>query len=238
MSTLATKIQQARTAQLPSQAAIDEELARWKYSEDQPRDDEGQWTDTGGGGDGGEGESSSGDPTSRLRPLTMQQHRELNASAEQWTKGLSAAQKAAVSHYTSDDGYAAINHDLRTGAAIHADKIAQIDAALGKATVPTTVTVYRGVSNVKFDNIAVGGGFKDFAYSSTTARLSKAKQFAGKKGTLLAITVPAGSRGGYLDYLSGFDENELLLPRGSVFRIDRKERRSGRQVLHVTVVQP
>ena len=225
---------------LPSVVDIDAELLRRKYSEDQPRDDQGQWTEGGtGGGDGGTGDGESRqDPTARLRPLSMQQHRTLNQENEKWAKGLSAAQRAAVGRYTSDDGFAAINRGLRKGESIEQEVVGHLDNALASSKVPETITVYRGVRNFSYDKVTVGQAFRDKAYASTTARLSKAKEFAGNKGTLLAITVPAGSRGGYLDVLSGFDESELLLPRGSLFRINRKERKGGRQVIHVEVMAP
>ena len=171
----------------------------------------------------------------------MRQHRAINESHDRWKKSSTGQERQAIGRYTNDIIYTQVNGSLR-GKIPASDKITtlitHLDQAISKSAVPETLVMYRGITNVNFDKIGIGGAFLDKAYSSITAKLATAKKFAaGKKSTLLSITIPKGAKGLYLNGLSQFpDEQEVLLPRSSQYRIDRKESKGGRQILHVTLL--
>ena len=200
-----------------------------------------------GGSEDGDGEAGGDDITARLKGPSMAQQRTLNAGAETWQKTLSNDKRRAFRIYSSDSGSAETNEFLRHNS-INGIKVGnkelpiikELDAAIAKHTLPETITVFRGVSNLGFDNVNVGQTFKDKAYSSTTLRLDTAKKFAsGKNATLLVITVQAGTSAAVLDVdrLSEIpDEHEVILPRGSRFRVDRKEKKGRRTIMHVSLL--
>lgn len=107
--------------------------------------------------------------------------------------------------------------------------------------------------------VAVGDELSNAGYTSTTLLAAKASKYAGKQPmgnrktkqpTILHITLPAGTRTAYLPPLRNhehqeprwsrgpWDEQEMLLPRGTRMRVDRiEEQESPRRTrLHMTLV--
>lgn len=132
------------------------------------------------------------------------------------------AQRASVNYYTNGGGYREINGALRTngGSVDDLRRIREIDEAFDSFGVTTSegMILYRGTGNRDLLG-APGSEFMDLAYVSTTSDLATAQRFLdraeGGPGHLLQIRIPPGTR-----MLAGMDyEEELLLTRGSAFRV-------------------
>lgn len=121
--------------------------------------------------------------------------------------------------------------------------------------VPATtgeMTLYRGIDMDKNGNsrlkVGVGDKITDNGYMSTSSSQKVARDFAGKGGDLLQLTLPAGShpldinahvKGGY------GNEREILIPRGAEIRVTNiaehtPSASSGRhaRVIHAELILP
>jgi len=143
---------------------------------------------------------------------------------EQFTKldeQLSPAMLNAVKAYT-DGSYKELNKNLRNGRpmdAAQATLAAQLDAALSKAKITKDTHVYRGVGHAaeKFfgPNPTIGTVVIDNGYISTAKTFDNA--WCGAK---CKIFVPKGSRALDVESMSLHPgETEVLLPRGSMFKL-------------------
>ncbi|MBI5770869.1 MAG: minor capsid protein [Verrucomicrobia bacterium] len=147
---------------------------------------------------------------------------------------LPAAQRAAVAGYQGED-FTAINRTLRAGATGNpemAAQVASIDAALAASPAPRALTVWRGVDTGLAEKLAVGAIHQEPGFTSTSLAPRPAREFA--LDALFQIAVP---RGAPALYLSG-REVEILLSRGSRFRILAKERRAGRWHIAAELLSP
>ena len=150
------------------------------------------------------------------------------------------AQQEAATDYAGS-GYSTLNEDLRSGAPLDkwSKKIQEgLDSMFEKSSLNQDTTVYR---RAKFDFGDVGSVFVDKGYISTEhaldfADVEKAPRYSmnGKDlplggNTQLEIRVPAGYPAIDINQASGFDggENEILLPRGTAFKVVSKERVEG-----------
>ena len=88
----------------------------------------------------------------RTSPSNTKSPRALNKSGNDWRKTLSTDEGIAVSDYMGGD-YARINGGLRKDAIPRQWRktVSDLDSALGRARVPGTGTVYRGVNGA--DNV-------------------------------------------------------------------------------------
>ena len=129
------------------------------------------------------------------------------------------------------------NFDPQTNSYI-IDNIDKIDRAIGSHKITEEVDVYRGTSldREKFDkllsNLDVGRVYIDGAYLSTSTNLSTGLKFAVRKLTTDKDRVPVIYKGKLLpnqkalrvkDLTSAdlLEEDELLLPRNTVFKITK-----------------
>ena len=147
----------------------------------------------------------------------------------------SADEKEAI-HYYQGSSYG-INGYLRTG---NADKyllgngakehqlIAQLDSAMKAAPkMPTARTLYRGVEGpmaTRLENAARSGRvFRDKGFMSTTGTPSVAeefKQYAGHRGRVVEVRVPAGTPALEVDKIaSNLNCDEFLMPRDSRWHV-------------------
>lgn len=166
---------------------------------------------------------------------------------------LSRPEEAAVQQYNGT-AYQLINDVARgTGnvtahARAHMEKVGTIghlDAALAKSSVPETIAVYRGIkdSTLAFGHAdagrMVGRVVTEKAFVSTSLVRAVAEGFHRESGALLRIVVPAGSKGlfvGNVRGVYGSNERELLLPRGTSYKITgRSKDEHGRTVLHAEI---
>lgn len=157
---------------------------------------------------------------------------------QSWAQALTAAEKGAVEKYKSHDD-AAINKNwgkhLREGGTVgnapgqHAETMTHLDTALAAGQTNRDVITYRGIHGEAARRVVdgVGGHFTDKGYQSTSVRKTLAEDFATDFGegkvhaTVLAIHIPKGSRGAYVDTLPSTysSEGEFLLPRNSRLHI-------------------
>ena len=180
----------------------------FRYSDDQPRDDHGRWAP--------------------------------GAASE--------AQVAAIKSYTGGDYYP-IQQELRGLAAPtgHYDAtIRELDGVLAQASFDGG-TVYRGLgataSQALAGQIGKGSVITDKSFVSTTsaeaiARTAWKRGFAAesRSNIVMQIKVPAGAHAAEISGISGLrGEAEVLLPRGSQFRVTSWSPRSRR--LGVELVQ-
>jgi hypothetical protein len=193
-------------------------LKRQKYSDDQPRDDQGQWTDGGGGGT--EGGSTD-------TPVGV-------ASSPEET--------AALDDYT-DFGYAVTNGYLRGDQKLAPRnaqeeqeiqaRVAALDRLIARETVAQQ-TVWRGFVHPEFAANAknlVGKTISDPAFTSTTRNpdLGKSYAYSNRGGVMFVITIPNGAHALTVPETNSVrkSEQEMLLPRGASFHVSRVDYGTG-----------
>lgn len=169
----------------------------------------------------------------------------MNAGKE-WIGSLSSEEISAIRDYTSN-AYLNINGVLRGKekefAEGYEEKAANLHRALRSSSIPCTCTVYRGASNETLgsfqnysDDELTGCVLYDNGFLSTSLRPEDA--FSGD--IRMEISVPEGTRGAYVGYVSsaGHYEREVLLDCGQMMMITGVTRDlSGNRVVHVSVMQ-
>jgi hypothetical protein len=190
-----------------------------KYSDEQPRDDDGKWGEGGGG-------SSSSKPSS-------------GGSGGGYDSGAysepssTPSQKAAFQAF-QDAGYAPINGALREGGSAKPSvkaAIKEMDSAFkASGGLGESVTVYRGMAASHFDSVAVGAIVKDKGFACTTTDKKIAAQFAKRaNGVSVEIRLPKGAKAMRIGKITGknmHNENEVLLGRGTKFKVVSKSPKS------------
>lgn len=142
---------------------------------------------------------------------------QLPPSAPSWMSTLTASELSAVKSYTSTS-YHKINSDLRKGEpptlSVH-----RLDSAFKKVPPQHAMTVLRSATSIAMPSKGtdmIGKSFTDLGYVSTT--MSTQHVFGGN--IKLTIHLPEGHNGMPVNTISHFKgENELLLPRGSNFKV-------------------
>jgi hypothetical protein len=140
---------------------------------------------------------------------------------EPWANGLAQEERAALVRY-QEVSFGDINMSLRgqaSSAGNYQSDIAQLDSAMGKAQIPHNAIVYRGLKGTP--NMQVGDSIMDSGFVSTTCSRNAAENYLHQRAgdTLFEVKVKRGQTGLYMDAVSSKEEYELLLPRGSQFRI-------------------
>ncbi|MBC2277274.1 hypothetical protein HCB16_14040, partial [Listeria welshimeri] len=142
-------------------------------------------------------------------------------SFSEWRNSLSSLEIQAIRDYTdiwyygNMNGYLrGINEKLVPG---NAERIKNLSNALGKASLPNNLTLYRGTSSEIFDNLfnlknlnyqdLVGKTIEEKGFLSTTT-LSNQK-FSGN--VTMIINAPKGSKGAYLAHFSDKPEEAEVL---------------------------
>lgn len=147
------------------------------------------------------------------------------AVVDQHNSSTSGPEIAALNAYT-DGNTRSIESQLRRGEIgprVQAI-VDNLDKVIERSKVPENLTVYRGGFGEKLASLKPGDLVHDKGYVSTTLNANVAAGFAGVGGTgdpskaIYKINLPKGSSG-YFVY--DFErENEVLLPRNSVFRVE------------------
>lgn len=139
------------------------------------------------------------------------------------TAPATADELSALEDYAGNE-YLAINSHLRgefrTPDANVKRSVRQLDSLISKSTISEPVRVYRGIA-ARVQDVRVGEVFGDKGFVSTSMNADVARQFA--EGLLLRINVPAGTNAVHVPG----DESELLLPRGSRFKVTGVRRVAG-----------
>lgn len=159
------------------------------------------------------------------------------ATRQESSMRLKTTERDALQHYASNhpgDGYQAVNRGLRDGSG-NCSICGKLDDAIGKSEVSKDVQVFRGASlpDHVLSSLTPGSTFTDKGYVSTSLDHSVASNFSGK-GAVFSIHVPKGSNGIFASHYTDNDEKELLLPRGSKFRIDSVTKHGGRTYINAT----
>jgi hypothetical protein len=158
---------------------------------------------------------------------------------DSWSGNLSKQEKDAFKAYSSEPfdelstDFSQINNHLRgkdknpskeTGEAIRL-----IDSGINKGNMPQDTTVFRGFPSSVLGadpSKMVGKTITDKAYTSSSMSERVANQFS--KDLIAEIKIPKGAKGAFMDatlnksdleQLDRDPEHELVLPRGSKFRI-------------------
>ncbi len=172
-----------------------------------------------------------------------------NKLSKKDVKRLSDAEKKQLKIYLDDNNhdpsykhaYEQINGYLRHGYDI-SDSMMQtmnsITEILSKHTLQRDSILYRGVdvqgaakifgkfegrSIYEINDMFQGQLFIEKGFSSTSVKIDDAFKYCNNKGIMFKIYAPAGAEGIFTNDLSGYSslEHEVLLQRGSVYRIDR-----------------
>lgn len=137
---------------------------------------------------------------------------------------LSSDIQTSIKHYTNGS-YNALNKALRSGQPMseaQATLAAHLDAAIRKSKISEDTTVYRGIAEpAKFfgSDVKIGTVIVDNGFISTSKNTSTATNFGGQ-GLVAKIKLPKGSSAMDVSPLSlHSSEKEVLLPRGSMFKI-------------------
>jgi hypothetical protein len=114
------------------------------------------------------------------------------------------------------------------------EEVRHLDAAIARHTFDRDVVAYRTMSDPGgkiAGGVKPGSVFRDHGYVSTTSDKNFLKDFAtGDKASRVEVrvTIRKGARGAPMARLSTFDnEKEILLPRGSSFRVTKVVAASG-----------
>ena len=182
---------------------------RRDFDPDEPRDEEGKWTDGGGDGGGGAG-PSAGTP---------------EASA-------SKKETDAILFYQGYDGNE-INDDLRKGdGGEHAEKIQALDSLMAKTGLKQATTVYRGVKDDVARQIQAAWAksgrkatFTDKGFTSTSREEKDVGKYFGHN--VIRINLKAGQHAIDVEQFHTLNagEHEMLLPSGTKFKLTSYEPR-------------
>lgn len=217
-----------------------------KYSDDQPREDNGRFAGGGGGeedgssesgagsGDssGGSGGSSGAAPRSFSSDIDGKQF--ISDHYSDWREGLSAKQDAALAFYQSP-GYELMNGSLR-GHSLSApaadltrakEAIKNLDSAITKAPpLKESLLVHRGLSAEQFGALAKGDIVTDSGFTSVSLTPG-----SGTKGAATAvIELPPGMRA------AAGRTKELILPRGTKFKVKSYKKNGKKVTYHFEIV--
>jgi len=142
-------------------------------------------------------------------------------------------QQMALEDYKGSHGtgkrrttYQAINTYLRTGKGFSAavkEAVYGIDSVLAKRSIPEDTLLYRA-SGIPVSQFKVGTTFVDKGYVSTSADKEVNRELKGETpGAHFIISVPKGTRATIFTSAGGpaytDEEQEVLLPRGSSFKV-------------------
>ena len=160
-----------------------------------------------------------------------------------WVAGLSPKEYSALQEYKRE-GFRSLNRGLRVHdgdlsmlAAEDRLRAEGLDVALQKApTLDRPVVVYRGrlpdgvleAFEEGEEDTLQGQVFGDPAYTSTSLGSAIAREYGGSSrfpNSVGKITLPRGTKAGYVDAVLDKGQGEMLLPRETRVRIDKAYRK-------------
>jgi hypothetical protein len=164
---------------------------------------------------------------------------------EAWVEGLSPEEYSALDEYKKE-GFRSLNRGLRdhdgnltTLPTEDRRRAEGLDAALEKTPpLEDPMVVYRGrLPDAVLEAFEAGEEetlldqvFGDPAYTSTSLGSGIAKEYGGSSrfpDSVGKITLPRGTKAGYVDAVFDKGQSELLLPREARVRIDKAYREGG-----------
>jgi hypothetical protein len=164
---------------------------------------------------------------------------------EAWVEGLSPEEYSALDEYKKE-GFRSLNRGLRDHDGDFSmlppedrRRAEGLDAALEKTPpLERPVVVYRGrlpdavleAFEADEEETLVDQVFGDLAYTSTSLSSGIAREYGGSSRfpySVGKITLPRGTKAGYVDAVLDKGQSELLLPREAKVRIDKAYREGG-----------
>ena len=164
---------------------------------------------------------------------------------EAWVEGLAPKEYSALEEYKKE-GFRRLNrglrdHDGNLSMLTPEDRLraAGLDAALRKAPpLERPVVVYRGrlpdavleAFEAGEEETLIDQVFGDPAYTSTSLCRGIAGEYGGSSrfpNSVGTITLPMGTRAGFVDAVFDKGQSELLLPREAKVRIEKAYREQG-----------
>jgi len=146
------------------------------------------------------------------------------SEGQEWAEGLSQEERDIAKAYTGSYGYA-MNDCLRRNEGCSESRyesIATLKQALDRGEASEDMVVYRGADWGRLKELEPGDTFVDNGFASCSANATKATNFGE---TLMEIEVPEGTKGAWLQNISGFDEEvEFLMQRGARFAVVGKRK--------------
>lgn len=178
--------------------------------------------------------AAAGDQGHMVAPLSISKLANM-ADKKLGTVSATSARKS-LTHY-SGSGYQEINDHLR--AIAKGQKVSDVtekkirpmveamDAAFGHSHMEQATVVHRGIKSGmsgfdgawQHDHSMVGAVVSDPGYASSSTAYTTASSFAGHGGIVMRVLVPKGYPGISMHGGNHSGENEILLPRGTKFRI-------------------
>jgi hypothetical protein len=173
-----------------------------------------------------------------------------------WAESLTPEERSAGKFYMTSPQFRDLNKELRkpgsnrTGKAAM-DKVGKpLDEMIARSKLPEPAVLFRGMQGnspavkalrkgLESGTIGPGSVITDPAYVSTSMREKPVmNDFANEKDAIVfRISAPKGAHGAYMPAIESIGEDEVLLPRGSRFRIDSVGRDDqGRHIAHVSLV--
>lgn len=155
-----------------------------------------------------------------------------NGEYKEWHQSLAPEERQAITKYTANGvEFRTAQRRLRgmsppdpkSGDHEIDPMIEHLDKALSRSKLPSSLQAYRGAVGMPVPK--VGSTFVDKGYMSTSVRQESTQayleQATGSK-IFYKILLPKGTKGGYVSSLGpNPQDNEVLLPRGSKFRITK-----------------
>jgi hypothetical protein len=196
-----------------------------------PRDEQGQWTDSGG----------DGDAKVYSQDSMQASIADLKKDAPKFygDRTFSDDEIDAINKYvkfldpkfgpgSKAEGFEAINSNLRKSSSYRSKTTDGLDSAIEKAIVPHDMIVHRGVGNTLTKKIAEQWSedrdnvrFKDGAYVSTSVNKGRAAKFSKN---VMEIRIKKGSNGLPITWNS---EGEVLLERGQSYKVISVKKTAG-----------
>ena len=199
----------------------------------------------GGGGGGGGSGTSEGSPAEKLEAQQAEAANELTDD-----------QVEAIASYRDNVQAAELNKALRDGRMNDEQKqmAKDLDTAIQKMPgLEEEMSVVRGISNGSmYKGLKAGDTFEEKAFTSTSLNEELIKRDFSKPGpidpktgispmpVIMTIRLPAKTKSLYIGNDEGENDQwkEVLLPRGSKFRVVSSKMMSGRRNLQVELVPP
>lgn len=176
--------------------------------------------------------------------------RELAASARQFS-ALSPKEQRAVFEYTGQASgrmnweMGQVGGDVSKLSAPVRARVEALTAALDKTELKTSAILYRFAKTERLASssgeIKVGSVVTDNGFVSTSVEQEQAREFSRTGRSMLVLKAPKGSKGLFVGDESRSKnpyENEVILQRGTRYRITKVEKGFAIHTVHATVLPP
>lgn len=174
---------------------------------------------------------------------------EFEALYKPWRAQLPSDIEKSMQTYAANGAFSHINGGLRSGEKLspQLERIAEdIDRGIASSQLPREATLFRGVSGRRstqqWNAAAVGDEIVDPAFGSTSTMEhvggGYSKGFGARPGVELRITTPKGFPAAPIPSETFASERELLLPRGTKYKVTAIQEGANGRTIYVTASHP